>query len=71
MKPRSVRFRLTAWYAGFLAVTFALAGAGVWWGIRDSIHETVDKDLRLRLRETPLAAPNPKAVAEAMAMRYT
>lgn len=49
MNRRSVRFRLTAWYTAILAITFALAGFGVWWTIRDSIHETVDKDLRSRL----------------------
>lgn len=48
MNRRSIRWRLTAWYAAVLAVTFALTGAGVWWAIRDSIHETVDKDLRAR-----------------------
>ncbi|MBN9662210.1 MAG: heavy metal sensor histidine kinase [Acidobacteria bacterium] len=48
MNRRSIRWRLTAWYAAVLAVTFALTGAGVWWAIRDSIHETVDKDLRTR-----------------------
>lgn len=31
-----------------LALTFAVAGGGVWWRIRDSIHDTVDKDLRAR-----------------------
>lgn len=50
MNARSVRFRLTAWYALILALTFAAAGAGVWWSIRESIHDTVDKDLRARLR---------------------
>ncbi|MCX6635828.1 MAG: ATP-binding protein [Acidobacteria bacterium] len=49
MKRRSVRFRLTAWYAAVLAVTFAAVGAGVWLAMRESIHDTVDKDLRSRL----------------------
>jgi heavy metal sensor kinase len=47
---RSIRFRLTAWYAAILAVTLAVAGLGVWLAIRNSIHETVDKDLRARLQ---------------------
>jgi heavy metal sensor kinase len=47
---RSIRWRLTAWYAAVLALTFAVAGSGVWWSIRDSIHETVDKDLRARCK---------------------
>jgi heavy metal sensor kinase len=46
---RSIRFRLTAWYAMILAVTFAAVGIGVWLAMRDSIHDTVDKDLRSRL----------------------
>jgi heavy metal sensor kinase len=46
---RSIRFRLTAGYAGILAVTFAIVGVGVWLAIRDSAYETVDKDLRSRL----------------------
>jgi len=50
MNRRSIRFRLASWYAIILAVTFAAAGFGVWWAVRSSIHETVDKDLRSRLR---------------------
>jgi len=50
MNRRSVRFRLTLWYAAILALTFAAAGLGVWFTIRDSIHDTVDQDLRSRLR---------------------
>lgn len=49
MNRRSIRFRLTAGYAGILAVTFAAVGIGVWLAIRDSVFETVDKDLRSRL----------------------
>jgi HAMP domain-containing protein len=47
---RSIQFRLTAWYAVILAVTFTAVGIGVWLAIRDSINETVDKDLRFRLQ---------------------
>jgi heavy metal sensor kinase len=50
MRPRSIRFRLTAWYTAALAITFAAAGLGVWWAIRDSIDDTVDRDLRARVR---------------------
>lgn len=49
MNRRSIRFRLTAWYAAILAVTLAVTGAGVWLAMRDSIYETIDKDLRSRL----------------------
>jgi len=48
---RTIRFRLTAWYGAILAATFAAVGIGVWFAIRDSINDTVDKDLRFRLRE--------------------
>jgi len=47
---RSIRFRLSAWYGAILAMTFAAVGIGVWFAIRDSINDTVDKDLRFRLR---------------------
>ncbi len=49
MNRASIRFRLTAWYAGILAATFAVAGIGVWLALRDSIDRTLDKDLRSRL----------------------
>lgn len=49
MNRASIRFRLTAWYAGILAITFAVAGIGVWLALRDSINDTIDKDLRSRL----------------------
>jgi heavy metal sensor kinase len=49
MTPRSVRFRLTAWYSAILTLTLALAAFGAWWTMRESIHETVDKELRSRL----------------------
>jgi heavy metal sensor kinase len=48
MNRRSIRFRLTAWYAAILAVTFTAVGVGVWLAIRGSINDTVDKDLRSR-----------------------
>jgi heavy metal sensor kinase len=47
---RSIQFRLTAWYAVILAVTFTAVGIGVWLAMRDSINDTVDKDLRSRLQ---------------------
>ena len=49
MNRRSIRFRLTAWYAGILAVTFAAVGIGVWLAMRSSVYETVDKELGSRL----------------------
>ena len=50
MNRQSIRFRLTALYAGILAVTLALVWVGVWLAIRNSIYETVDKELRSRLQ---------------------
>ena len=50
MRRRSLRFQLTAWYTAVLAVTLALAGVGVWWIVRQSILETVDKDLYSRVQ---------------------
>lgn len=70
MNRRSIRFRLASWYALILAVTFAAAGFGVWWAIRSSIHETVDKDLRSRLQamrayvQKQAADPESGSVAE-------
>jgi heavy metal sensor kinase len=46
----SIRFRLTAWYAAILAATLAVVGAGVWFALHDSIDDTADKELRLRLQ---------------------
>ncbi len=73
MNRRSIRFRLTAWYAVILMVTFAAAGAAVWWAIRDSIHSTVDKDLRSRLHamriylEKQSSSPDAEPIAEELA----
>ena len=50
MNRQSIQFRLTTWYAVILAVTFTAVGIGVWLAIRDSINDTVDKDLRSRLQ---------------------
>jgi heavy metal sensor kinase len=47
---RSIRFRLTAWYAAILGITLAVVGIGVWLAIRNSINDTVDKELRSRLQ---------------------
>lgn len=50
MNRRSIRFRLTAWYAVILSLTFVAVGIGVRLAIRHSINDTVDKELRSRLR---------------------
>ena len=50
LSSRSIRFRLTAWYAAVLAFTFFILGIGVWIALRHSTRVTVDKELRSRLR---------------------
>ncbi|MCX6602239.1 MAG: heavy metal sensor histidine kinase [Acidobacteria bacterium] len=45
----SVGARLTAWFSAILATALLLAGIGVRWGMRQSIHDTVDRDLQARL----------------------
>ncbi|HEX4231466.1 MAG TPA: ATP-binding protein [Bryobacteraceae bacterium] len=47
---QSLRFRLTAWYAAILAITFLVLGMGVYVALEQSMLVTVDKDLRARLR---------------------
>lgn len=49
MRKFSIRTRLTLWYAGILAVTFALFAACLWLAVQHSIYRTVDADLRSRL----------------------
>jgi heavy metal sensor kinase len=48
LNPRSIRFRLTAWYATILTMTFACAAVAVWMTLAHSIKVTVDKELRAR-----------------------
>lgn len=47
---QTVRGRLTAWYSAVLAATLLLLGLGAWVGLRASIRDTVDGELRARLR---------------------
>ena len=49
LNRRSIRFRLTAWYAAILALTFASAAILVWLTLAHSINATVNKELRARL----------------------
>ncbi len=50
MMLQTVRGRLTAWYSAVLAATLLLLGLGAWAGLRTSIRDTVDGELRARLR---------------------
>lgn len=42
----SLRFRVTAWYCGLLAVTLFIFGAAVWLGLRNYLLTTIEHSLR-------------------------
>jgi heavy metal sensor kinase len=63
MNPRSIGVRLTAWYALILVVTFTVIGGGLWLGMRDSIHDRVDEDLRSRIAALQTALGNAPAAS--------
>ena len=45
MKPRSIRFRLTAWYSAVLALALAVFGLFTWFAIREILFHAVDEEL--------------------------
>ncbi len=49
MSPRSIRFRLAAWFTVLLAAILLTAAIGAWFALRESIHATAGKDLKLRM----------------------
>ena len=49
MNRRSMRFRLTVWYTVIMAVTLAAVVLGAYVAMRESINDTVDRELRSRL----------------------
>ncbi len=49
LNPKSIRFQLSAYYAAILAITFCAVAVLVWLTLRQSIKDTVDKELRARL----------------------
>ena len=49
MMHSSVGTRLTAWFSAILATALLVTGIGVRLGMRQSIHDTVDRDLHARL----------------------
>ncbi|MGI8742738.1 MAG: sensor histidine kinase [Bryobacteraceae bacterium] len=51
MNFSSLRVRLTAWYFFSLALILSLFAAGAWIGMKRSITEAVDHDLRQRIRD--------------------
>jgi heavy metal sensor kinase len=50
MKARSIRVRLTVWNALMLMAVFAATGVTTWFALRDSVHDTVDDELRGRIQ---------------------
>ncbi len=42
---KSIRFRLTAWYAVILTAGFALFGGLIWLSLRHRLLDEIDKDL--------------------------
>jgi heavy metal sensor kinase len=49
MNTLSIRLRLTVWYFAVLAVVLSLFGLSAYFAMRNSIHQTVDEDLRERV----------------------
>ncbi|MFZ5898164.1 MAG: sensor histidine kinase, partial [Bacillota bacterium] len=49
MSWRSIRFRLTAWYAAVLLVGFSLFAVSVWLALNHSLYETIDESLEDRV----------------------
>ena len=45
---KSIRFRLTVWYAVILTMGFALFGGSIWWSLRHRLLEEFDEDLNDR-----------------------
>jgi len=45
VRARSLRFRLTAWYAAVLAAALALFAALLWFGLRQRLMHDLDQDL--------------------------
>ena len=50
MNPRSLRFRMTAWYAGLLAATLLIVGVSVYLGMRRYLDWTLEKTLAAECR---------------------
>ncbi|MEK7754427.1 MAG: heavy metal sensor histidine kinase [Acidobacteriota bacterium] len=49
MRARSIRIRLTAWYAAVLLVGLSLFGIAVWFALNRGLYETVDETLEDRV----------------------
>ena len=49
MRPVSIRLRLTLWYFGIVAATFAIYAIGILLAMRASVDAVIDEELRTRL----------------------
>lgn len=49
MNPRSIRFRLTAWYSTVLAMALAIFGVFTWFAVREILFHAVDETLADRV----------------------
>ena len=49
MTRRSIRLRLTAWFAAVLGVVLVALVAAVWWALTDSVTDTIDSSLADRV----------------------
>ena len=45
MRARSIRFRLTLWYATVLTAALALFGGLIWFSLRHRLISEIDRDL--------------------------
>ncbi len=48
MNTRSLEFRLGAWYALLISVTFICVGAGAFYGLRHYLHGNLSDSLKRR-----------------------
>ncbi len=48
MRPLPIRIRLTAWYLAVIFASLALSAAGMYYGLRRAIEDTVDNQLQAR-----------------------
>src|SRR5262245_29065115 len=51
MNARSIRFRLTVWYAGLLALLLMLFGASTYLGLRHYLNQTLNESLGRQARQ--------------------
>ena len=51
MNARSIRFRLTVWYTGLLAILLLLFGASIYLGLRHYLDQSLNESLRRQARQ--------------------